>query len=161
MVDVITRNWMGFKSVRKGEVVRALPEDSAGVEGLIEVKFTGGDLGIIKRSDAKLQASRSPIDAWPDAFIFFERVLGLLRGLTASLEVSQSYFDVMTPYARLALSKYFEEKNSLQSDVVDSHEGIRCKCHSIPSTAFTVRRHQLILQHSFGFVVFLAACHSL
>ena len=49
------------------------------------------------------QASRSPIDAWPDSFIFFDRVLGLLRGLTAALDVSHSYLDVMTPYARAAL----------------------------------------------------------
>ncbi len=30
-------------------------------------------------------------------------VLGLLRGLTAALDVTQSYLDVMTPYARRAL----------------------------------------------------------
>jgi hypothetical protein len=28
------------------------------------------------------------------------QVLGLLRGLTAALDVAQSYLDVMTPYAR-------------------------------------------------------------
>lgn len=118
MVDVTSRNLIGFKSVRKAEVKRVFPEDDT----LIEVQYTNEELGTVKRSDVKVQASRSPIDAWPDAFIFFERVLGLLRGLTASLDVSQSYFDVMTPYARLALAQHYERAHTSTSKITGSQE---------------------------------------
>jgi len=95
----------------------------------------------VDRDCVAVQKSRSPIDAWPEAFIFFDRVLGLLRGLTASMEVKQvhtkvdqnvhrtprnglpvqpqphlavrplsvscqSYLEVMTPFARLALREH-------------------------------------------------------
>ena len=44
----------------------------------------------------------------------YPRVLGLLRGLTASLDVSQSYLEVMTPYARKALwDRYAEQQLEL------------------------------------------------
>jgi hypothetical protein len=52
------------------------------------------------------------------------RVLGLLRGLTASLDVSQSYLEVMTPYARKALwDRYAEQQLELSSkqDITASH----------------------------------------
>ena len=96
-VDVTTRGrFLPLKTVRKGEVVRL------GKEGAT-VRLASGEEVVVNRARVKLQASRSPIDAWPDAFIFFDRVLGLIRGLTASLDVSQSYLDVMTPFARKAL----------------------------------------------------------
>ena len=81
------------RSTRKAEVVRVDGE-------AVRVRFTGGEERTVVRSAVRLSASRSAIDAWPDSFIFFDRVLGLLRGLTAALDVSQSYLDVMTPYAR-------------------------------------------------------------
>ena len=93
-VDVTVRGRVvGMRSTRKAEVVRVDGER-------VRVRFTSGEEREALRGDVRLQASRSPIDAWPDAFIFFDRVLGLLRGLTAALDVSQSYLDVMTPYAR-------------------------------------------------------------
>lgn len=99
-VDVTTTNLIGWRTERKGEVV------AAGVDTL-DVAFSSDDsVESVARSCAKLQKSRSPIDGWPDAFIFFERVLGLLRGLTASLNVTQSYLTVMTPYARLSLANH-------------------------------------------------------
>ena len=50
----------------------------------------------------------------PYNFIIIRRVLGLLRGLTASLDVSQSYLEVMTPYARMALrDQYIEKQNKI------------------------------------------------
>jgi len=48
----------------------------------------------VDRDCVAVQKSRSPIDAWPEAFIFFDRVLGLLRGLTASMEVKQVHTKV-------------------------------------------------------------------
>jgi len=100
-VDVTTRNLIGIRSTRKGEITETSSDD-------VHVKYTNGKVELVKREFVKLQKSRSPIDAWPDAFIFFERVLGLLRGLTASLDVSQSYMDVMTPYARISLERHYK-----------------------------------------------------
>ena len=42
------------------------------------------------------------------------RVLGLIRGLTASLDVSQSYLEVMTPYARKALRDLYQQQQQQQ-----------------------------------------------
>jgi hypothetical protein len=54
-------------SSRKAEVLR--------VDGdRVRVRFTCGEERDVARGDVRLQASRSPIDAWPDAFIFFDRV---------------------------------------------------------------------------------------
>ena len=99
-VDVTTKNLIGWRTERKGEVL------AAGADTLDVVFSSDDSVEKVDRSSAKLQKSRSPIDGWPDAFIFFERVLGLLRGLTASLDVSQSYLTVMTPYARLSLANH-------------------------------------------------------
>lgn len=101
-VDVSLRNMIGIRKVKKGEIIAVGGVD----DDELTVRCVNGKQITAKRSQVKLQKLRSPIDAWPDAFIFFERVLGLLRGLTASLDVSQSYLDVMTPFARLALSRY-------------------------------------------------------
>ena len=50
----------------------------------------------------------------PHPYPPYPRVLGLLRGLTASLDVSQSYLEVMTPYARKALwDRYAEQQLEL------------------------------------------------
>lgn len=98
-VDVMEKNWIGWKSSRKGEII-----DSS--ESQLLVRFNDDSKGWHSRENVKLQKSRSPIDGWPDSFIFFERVLGLLRGLTASLDVNQNYISVMGPYARLSLAKH-------------------------------------------------------
>jgi hypothetical protein len=51
-------------------------------------------------------------------------VLGLLRGLTASLDVSQSYLEVMTPYARKALAdKYIKHKADMDSALLEKQGG--------------------------------------
>lgn len=63
----------------------------------------------------KVQKKRSPIDAWPDSFIFFDRVTGLLRGLAANMNVSVSYISVMTPFARAALMDGSEKATALGS----------------------------------------------
>lgn len=54
----------------------------------VVVRMTDGQEKTVARADVKAVSARSAIDAWPDAFIFFDRVLQLLRGLTAKLQVS-------------------------------------------------------------------------
>jgi hypothetical protein len=63
-------------------------------------RYADGEEAVVPRACVTVQRQRSPIDAWPDALIFFDRVLGLLRGLTASLQVSVSYLEVCRLYYR-------------------------------------------------------------
>lgn len=98
----MTSSFLGWKTAKNGEVLRVVPTGDGGAPSLV-VRLTDGAEVCAPLPSCKLQTGRSPIDAWPDAFIFFERVLNLLRGLTASLDVKQSYLEIMTPYARLAL----------------------------------------------------------
>ena len=114
-VEATTSNLIGWRSTQKGQVVNAS-------ETFLDVRLTDGTEVRFDRAACKLQKSRSPIDSWPDAFIFFERVLGLLRGLTASLDVNQSYLDIMTPYARHSLSTH--PSASLSFHVADRVEGV-------------------------------------
>jgi len=99
----------GVGEVVAGEgeaLVRVMCTSDEEEEGLVRVRYTSGEEAVVARGCVTIQKQRSPIDAWPDSFIFFDRVLGLLRGLTASLEVSVSYLEVMTPFAREALLEY-------------------------------------------------------
>ena len=115
-VDVSSRNALGFRSSRKAEVIQQMEAEQ------LLVRLTGsGEELCVPLESARLQKSRSPIDSWPDAFIFFERVLGLLRGLCASLSVRNSYLDSMTPYARLALSRH---PRSSSRDIVSAVRGL-------------------------------------
>jgi hypothetical protein len=41
------------------------------------VRYTNGKEASVNRACVKVSKSKSPIDAWPDDFIFFERVLGM------------------------------------------------------------------------------------
>jgi len=86
----------GTRKTRKGKVVKAVKE-------VVTVEMTDGHVKSVPRADVKAVSARSAIDAWPDAFIFFDRVLQLLRGLTAKLQVTSSYLEVMTPFASKAL----------------------------------------------------------
>ena len=97
-VDATTQNSLGWKKSRKGVIVES-NEDN------LLIKLIDDSTAWYKRDQCKLQKTRSPIDGWPDAFIFFERVLGLLRGLTASLDVKQSFTETMGPYARESLRR--------------------------------------------------------
>ena len=123
-VDVTRRNLLGWRTISRGEVLEIKGPN------MIRVRLTNGIEIDMPRESVKLSKSKSPIDSWPDAFIFFERVLGLLRGLTASLDVSQSYLDVMTPYARFSLAS-----PSLTSHVVglDDNGHITDLLHSMVS----------------------------
>ena len=101
----VTHSFLGWRTSRNGEVLSV----SGGEAPTLLVRLTDGSEVNAPVGDCRLQSSRSPIDSWPDAFIFFERVLNLLRGLTASLDVSTSYLDTMTPYARLSLQQQLPE----------------------------------------------------
>ena len=94
VVDVITSPAASVES-EEGRAATGGPADGGGEDMVVRVKYTSGDVGQVPRAAVSLQKQRSPIDAWPDAFIFFDRVLGLLRGLTASLSVSVSYLEVI------------------------------------------------------------------
>jgi len=108
MVDVtFPRMLPGFKQKKKGEVVAVHKDDT------VTVRLTTGKEQRVPKESCAVQKGRSPIDAWPDAFIFFDRVLGLLRGLAATLNVELSYIQVMTPYARSALHESPDVKNLL------------------------------------------------
>ena len=96
-VDVTLRGAVfGTRKTRKGKVIKAGKE-------IVTVEMTDGHIKSVPRADVKAVSARSAIDAWPDAFIFFDRVLQLLRGLTAKLQVTSSYLEVMTPFASKAL----------------------------------------------------------
>jgi len=99
-IDVTLRNLVGLRNVKKAEIVKVVDDD------ILMVKYTNGDESFVKKEQCKLQKTRSPINSWPDTFIFFERVLNLLRGLSASMDVRTSYFENMIPFARKSLQKY-------------------------------------------------------
>jgi hypothetical protein len=43
--------------------------------GKVTVKFTNGEIREVSKDTCTVQKTRSPIDAWPDSFIFFDRFL--------------------------------------------------------------------------------------
>ncbi|XP_056686660.1 uncharacterized protein [Spinacia oleracea] len=45
----------------------------------------------------------SPVDAFPGDIVIFTRVLNLLRGLSATMDVRIVYFDIMRPFVESAL----------------------------------------------------------
>jgi len=97
----VTSTTLGWRTSRNGEVLSVFSGDAP----KLVVKLTDGSEVTAPVDACKLQSGRMPFEAWPDAFIFFERVLNLLRGLTASLDVKTSYLQTMTPYARLSLRR--------------------------------------------------------
>eukprot|EP01135_Chromosphaera_perkinsii_P011221 Nk52_evm2s2367 gene=Nk52_evmTU2s2367 len=46
---------------------------------------------------------RNPVDSWPCELVFYVRVMALLRGLCASMEVSIPFLKVFSPYAELSM----------------------------------------------------------
>ena len=79
-VDVTTATMFCMRNTRKGEVlsIRTLtnPRRKGKSGPLVTVLLTDGSEVEVDRDNVALQRSRSPIDAWPDSFIFFDRVLG-------------------------------------------------------------------------------------
>ena len=79
-VDVTTTTMFCIRSIRKGEVVGIRTPASHHRQGksgpLVTVRLTDGSEVEVDRDSVAVQRSRSPIDAWPDSFIFFDRVLG-------------------------------------------------------------------------------------
>ena len=79
-VDVTTTTMFCMRNTRKGEVVGIRNPASHHRQGksgpLVTVRLTDGSEVEVDRDSVAVQRSRSPIDAWPDSFIFFDRVLG-------------------------------------------------------------------------------------
>jgi aarF domain-containing kinase len=71
-VSVSSANFLGWRSSRSAEVVAVLAASDA--QPQLRIRLTDGGELTAPAADCKLQSSRSPIDSWPDAFIFFERV---------------------------------------------------------------------------------------
>lgn len=46
----------------------------------------------------------NPVDAFPGDIVIFSRVLNLLRGLSATMDVRVNYFDIMRPFAESVLN---------------------------------------------------------
>ncbi|KAJ3340015.1 Serine/threonine-protein phosphatase pp1 [Gonapodya sp. JEL0774] len=55
---------------------------------------------------------RKVVEAFPGCLILFGRVLNLLRGLSSGLGLSNSYLEIMTPYARQSLLDDFTREHS-------------------------------------------------
>jgi hypothetical protein len=83
-------------------------------------RYADGEEAVVPRACVTVQRQRSPIDAWPDAFIFFDRVLGLLRGLTASLQVSVSYLEVCLLYYRFTTALLLRARAAARPDGLPS-----------------------------------------
>jgi len=126
-VDATSKNSLGWKTSRKGEVVESN-------EGNLLIKFIDDTTAWYTRDQCKLQKTRSPIDGWPDAFIFFERVLGLLRGLTASLDVKQSFIETLGPYARETLRR-MSQQDSETAELVEGTDKLGGKVTRIVQDA--------------------------
>lgn len=79
-VDVTTTTMFCMRNTRKGEVLSirtpANPHGKGKSGPLVTVLLTDGSEVEVDRDNVAVQRSRSPIDAWPDSFIFFDRVLG-------------------------------------------------------------------------------------
>jgi CubicO group peptidase (beta-lactamase class C family) len=126
-IDATSKNALGWKTSRKGEVVESN-------EGNLLIKFIDDTTAWYTRDQCKLQKTRSPIDGWPDAFIFFERVLGLLRGLTASLDVKQSFIETLGPYARETLRR-MSQQDSETAELVEGTDKLGGKVTRIVQDA--------------------------
>jgi hypothetical protein len=71
----------------------------------VTVLFTNGEQMEVQRSAVSVQKGRSPIDAWPDAFIFFDRygLLLLIELLMTSHTGSVLNPMITTPYISIII----------------------------------------------------------
>ncbi|KAI9097610.1 hypothetical protein K1719_025381 [Acacia pycnantha] len=65
--------------------------------------------------DQKEMKRFNPVDAFPGDIIIFGRVLNLLRGLSATMNVRIVYLDIMRPFAESVLSGYINRGPSVNS----------------------------------------------
>ncbi|CAI5502554.1 unnamed protein product [Closterium sp. Naga37s-1] len=78
----------------KAEVARMREQFKSRAKELEQqAKATGDDAAV----------RRNPVDAFPGELMFFSRVLALLRGISATLDVHLSYIDIMRPFAEAVL----------------------------------------------------------
>ncbi|GJP49801.1 hypothetical protein CLOM_g8969 [Closterium sp. NIES-68] len=78
----------------KVEVARMREQFKSRAKQLEEQAKAGGDDAAVRRN---------PVDAFPGELMFFSRVLALLRGISATLDVHLSYIDIMRPFAEAVL----------------------------------------------------------
>lgn len=58
----------------------------------------------------------NPIDAFPGDIVIFARVLNLLRGLSARMDVRIVYFDIMRPFAEAVLGGIIDKGPALNAE---------------------------------------------
>ncbi|KNA15866.1 hypothetical protein SOVF_094310 isoform B [Spinacia oleracea] len=76
----------------------------------------------------------SPVDAFPGDIVIFTRVLNLLRGLSATMDVRIVYFDIMRPFAESALG----------GEILERYwEFILCQGHSVERTCNMIKDARL------------------
>ncbi|CAI5956856.1 unnamed protein product [Closterium sp. NIES-64] len=78
----------------KAEVARMREQFKSRAKELEQQAKAAGDDAAVRRN---------PVDAFPGELMFFSRVLALLRGISATLDVHLSYIDIMRPFAEAVL----------------------------------------------------------
>ncbi|MCI05060.1 ABC1 family protein, partial [Trifolium medium] len=76
----------------------------------------------------------NPVDAFPGDIVIFGRVLNLLRGLSATMNVTIVYMDIMRPFAESVLSGFISRGPSVNDGwVFDSpvHSDVEAKLRQL------------------------------
>ncbi|KAE9588953.1 hypothetical protein Lal_00012681 [Lupinus albus] len=84
--------------------------------------------------DQKEMKRFNPVDAFPGDIVIFGRVLNLLRGLAATMNVHIVYMDIMRPFAESVLSRYIDKGPSVNDRwVFDSpvHSDVEAKLRQL------------------------------
>ena len=80
------------------------PEDIFPLLDLFFARRESGALGPGQRERTRATIRRSPVEALPGDLILFGRVIGLLRGVCASLGAPLSPMEMLRPFAEQALA---------------------------------------------------------
>ncbi|OIW03049.1 hypothetical protein TanjilG_20977 [Lupinus angustifolius] len=84
--------------------------------------------------DQKEMKRFNPVDAFPGDIVIFGRVLNLLRGLSATMNVHIVYMDIMKPFAESVLSGYINKGPSVNDRwIFDSpvHSDVEAKLRQL------------------------------
>ena len=80
------------------------PDEIFPLLDLFFARRESGSLGPGQRERTRATIRRSPVEALPSDLILFGRVIGLLRGVCASLGAPLSPMEMLRPYAEQALA---------------------------------------------------------
>lgn len=87
--------------------IRTRHDDPESLLTLVRLLFDArplrGDPTIVRRANAAL--AHNPIDALPTDLVLIGRVIGLLRGVSASLGIAFTAMDMLLPYAQAAIDE--------------------------------------------------------